>query len=337
MDEGDRRPAGDPRVPTSAQRAVAALRLLPEERERARLRMQAGATIPRSPHQAPDDGGTGQSLDAAGRRTGVSRDAVWRAERIGEQAPDVLVAMESGVVTTIADGQRLAGLRPELRARALELVQAGQTVQQALAAVGVTRDAPRTPRDKLVERQERLLAGVRRLPQGERGRCLEALHVLLEQAIDAHVRGLGPAAEDDTDLVVQQMLGDPDTAPKQYRGAYESMDIGTRVQAQAFGYFVPFRSTDVAAALGVPVRDVTLVLRRLGWPRHRGVLLPDGTTGPRWLPRIVDRHLVDDPRMANCWDDLNDDERLAAWDHHAHQVRHRAPEDRPRAGKRRRK
>ena len=107
---------------TVAQRAVISLRFLEVEQEMARTRMLAGKAS--DPHQQSDEGQPtqGQALELAGKRVGVSRDTVWKASKIAKEAPDVLAAMSSGTVTSMAEAVRIASFEPPRQRKVLRLM-----------------------------------------------------------------------------------------------------------------------------------------------------------------------------------------------------------------------
>jgi len=84
----------------TAQRAAAAVALLPQEREAAKRRMHAGR------HGNDPDVVTGEALDLAGQRVGLSRETVRKAARISEKAPEIFDAMRRGEIASVAEALR---------------------------------------------------------------------------------------------------------------------------------------------------------------------------------------------------------------------------------------
>ena len=107
---------------TTAQRAALAVQLLPFEEDAARRRQGTRTDL----HQNSDrsSNGNGQALDLAGKRVGISRDSVWRARRLSDDAPDVFAAMQDGVIRSLGEATRLAKLDKVRRTNVLEQMKA---------------------------------------------------------------------------------------------------------------------------------------------------------------------------------------------------------------------
>jgi hypothetical protein len=88
------------------------------------------------------------------------------------------------------------------------------------------------------------------------------------------------------------------------------------VEHEALKMMVPFRSSDVASALGMTHQRATYVLGILGWPSSNTALLKDGKRGTRWLPMVIDRRVVDDREVVNSWDELHEDDQRRLWEEH---------------------
>lgn len=99
---------------TVAQRAAIAVKLLPYEQTRAQGRRRDAAK-----GRQNFAGAEGRATEVAGRRVGVSGENVRIAAMLGEQAPDVLYAIEEGTVKSMPEAMKLARMKPERRKEAL--------------------------------------------------------------------------------------------------------------------------------------------------------------------------------------------------------------------------
>jgi hypothetical protein len=96
--------------------------------------------------------------------------------------------------------------------------------------------------------------------------------------------------------------------------------LAMRVQQEAYRLLVPFRSSDIAAALDISHQRATAELSKLGWSKSSKALLRDGGRGVRWLPGMVDRNLVDEREPEALWDELHEDDQSKTWQRWGDQV-----------------
>jgi len=103
---------------------------------------------------------------------------------------------------------------------------------------------------------------------------------------------------------------------------YEDMGwtLAMRVEQEALKLLVPFRSSDIAAGLGITYQRATAELQKLRWPWSDRALLRDGTRARRWLPQVLDRSLIDDREVVSGWDELHADDQSKTWDEWGDQV-----------------
>ena len=120
----------------------------------------------------------------------------------------------------------------------------------------------------------------------------------------------------DKDGFSQFGFGEPPDPPPSTRSAEEmGWLIETAVEQAALRFYVPFKSSDVAAAVGgISYQKATHELEKLGWDWSDAALLQDGTRGRRWLPQVVDRDIVDDREDVSCWSELHEDDQRKTWD-----------------------
>lgn len=139
---------------TTPQRAALALKILPMERERARRRMEAGVADPPQDVAEGAASPTGEATELAGARVGVSKETVRQAARVAEQAPDVIEAMASGVVTSMPEAVRLAAIPMDRRTTVIDKMRTdGCNVAAAVAAVREQDRAARVIRSPVVVRR----------------------------------------------------------------------------------------------------------------------------------------------------------------------------------------
>lgn len=120
---------------TTAQKAVLAVRLLPQEKVSAQARMLEGRSIPT---QSIVEGTRGEATDLAGARVGISGETVRQATLIYQSAPDVFQAMQAGIVRTLPEARRLAEVPVKQRKRVVEQIKSGSTTLDE--ALGVVAD-----------------------------------------------------------------------------------------------------------------------------------------------------------------------------------------------------
>lgn len=128
---------------TTAQRAVLALRLLPLEQERAARRKSQAAKDGQN-----FAGAEGKATEVAGTRVGVSGETVRQAARLAETAPDVLKAVDQGLVGTMPEALRLAAVPEARRPQVIERLRdmGGGRVSDADNAVRREEDEQRQQR-----------------------------------------------------------------------------------------------------------------------------------------------------------------------------------------------
>jgi hypothetical protein len=337
---------------TTAQKAAIAVGYLAEERAAARQRMLSGKGDPsklvgqgaaaKGPNPSKHVGrGTAkhrpdEAVERAGRRAGVSGQTVRQAEHIANTAPDVFAAMQAGVLDAFADARRLALLPPDVRKPALTLIADGASAKEAMLKTSGSDELPSLKKPVqewvLIQRAGRLLDEVQSLPDGDRHRCLEAIKMMVETKLGELTSGVTtthklpqPQSEPDTDEL-DGFLDDPSLDEPssgliaelnyEFTGGFDAA-----VASAAYGFLVPFRSTDIAKRLRCSHQKVSGVLRRLGWPRNANTLLRDGRRGPRWLPQCVDPTIVEDYDFSNGREEVHEDDQRRTWSRRGHTVK----------------
>jgi ParB-like chromosome segregation protein Spo0J len=130
----------------AAQRAALAVRLAALfEKEGAARKLagqRKGAATPKNtgkklgPPKGPQASDAAKSINRAAKLAEVGKNQAASMQAVEKRAPDVVQAVKAGVVTTVADAERLAGVTdPVLREQALGLVKGGESVKQAIAKV----------------------------------------------------------------------------------------------------------------------------------------------------------------------------------------------------------
>jgi len=119
---------------TIVQRAALAVHLLKKERDLAEKRMLAGKKI--DPTQPNGEGRKGEAAELVGDNVGISRETVRKAERIAEQAPEVLEEMKKGNIRSIPEAEKCAHLPDDIRRDVLDLIESdGIGVNDAIRVI----------------------------------------------------------------------------------------------------------------------------------------------------------------------------------------------------------
>lgn len=123
--------------------------------------LSAGRGRPKGVGHAAPNLSAGRATDQAAKATGAGQKSTKALVAIGKKAPEVIAAVDAGLVTTVRDAERIANLDPEQRKDALRLVTEGETPREAVR--GVSRAARvaaigTTPRPVPTGRYQVLLA-----------------------------------------------------------------------------------------------------------------------------------------------------------------------------------
>ena len=83
-----------------------------------------------SGHSAPKV--SGKATDQAAKATGAGQKSTKSMVAVAKHAPDIVEAIEAGLITNVSDAKRCAGLDPKQRSEVLGLVRKGKSPKQAM-------------------------------------------------------------------------------------------------------------------------------------------------------------------------------------------------------------
>lgn len=196
-----RRHLGVPELAALSTELLKLEKVLAEERQR-RGRPKAGEDLPPTsaddtskelPPTSAEDTSKGEVAEIVGKKLGIGKGAVRAASRIAAKAPDVLIAMRAGEVTSMEQAKSLAELPPRQRGEILAAPVSERTQklrervrslkgQKNAKKISTSRPEPKTlPTDEEIEHAVVALLGVvSRVPAPKaktlRGQIVSRLH-----------------------------------------------------------------------------------------------------------------------------------------------------------------